>query len=84
VLAIDISHDVLAAILGGVGLVVVAWMPLHYREAKERKAEELTIRERIDHAIELAQSGQERRAAEHQEIVRLLREVQRILDHRRE
>jgi hypothetical protein len=81
-IALDISHDVIAAILGLVGIVTVAWLPLHYREARERKAEETTIRERIDHAIELAMSGQERRKGEHDAIIALLREIKELLQHR--
>jgi len=73
----DVSHDVLAAIIGGLALVVVATVPVLWRysgpSAQKRNGEMLSVRERVDTLIQLEQDAAERRRAEHEELKAMLR-----------
>lgn len=66
----------IAAVVGGVALIVVATIPLVWRRLENVRANRvdlLALRERVDVLANRVDEGQERRKAEHETIINLLR-----------
>ena len=71
----EVSHDVLAAIIGGLSLIVVATIPMLWRQvnrARDNRVDLIALREQLAELTRLLTDAQERRRAEHDEIRRML------------
>ena len=93
-LSAEVSHDVLAALIGAlalilmpmIGFAVVTWRQNRATTARERRVDMVALREQIDRvsgqaseALRVFSQAHERRAAEHEQTMERLEDIAEML-----
>ena len=82
----QVSHDVIAAFIAGLALIIVATLPMLWRRVDSARAQDranrvdmVALRERQDELVRMVSAAQERRATEHREILVELQKLEQLL-----